>query len=1018
MRPKLSVSLECAAVERRSEETGEILECVTALEGEKQEEPEAQSSSMTVRVGSALALCAFLSALGCGGKIDLDPDGIPAALSGAIRLSASPVSGNEVDLSWTSSLSNIRSVAVRRGLSSTSFSTLATLSSGSAYTDKAVTANMAYYYRVIATSNSGVLYGSPIVPVLVSPGATCGDGVCDAPETCTTCPEDCGACSLGLSFPAPAGTISAPFYVSNGSVQQDVTTSAIDGTNGSATYTFTVPVSGQYSLNAVVNAPNTESDSFFLNVDSPPRTPANLWDITPTQGFETHPVSFRGSSPLTDVDHTPQVFTLSAGVHQLFLLGREDETQVQTFTFVAESAPPDLSPSDMAMSGTPDMACIPSCSGSACGSDGCGGSCGSCTNGQTCANGSCITSCVPAATCSGHCGMIANDGCGNVLSCGGCASGQTCTSNVCVGTSGGGSAGGTLWAGIIDPARAIDWSKAGVQGGIPNRTSVCATLNPGATGAQINSAINACPGGQVVMLNAGTYNIGDAGIVMKSDVTLRGAGADQTQLIFTTTTSCGGWWGSVCMMGTHDMWDSSQCLPGGTNSANWTGGYTQGSTQITLTNVGSSGIRVGQYIYLDQADDTTLGSNFFICESNTAGCAGEGGTMGRNINGVYRAQIQMVQVTAINGNTYTISPGLYSPNWRPSQSPGAWWPSTMIQNAGIENLTIDSTNAGGSTNLGMMNAANCWVRGTRFIRQGTTRNMIWMAPAVHTTVENSYFYGGSGGSQHYGVESFMSSDNLVQNNIFEQTISPLLINANLGSVYAYNYAINDVYSNPSSWFIAGSQAHTGGVEYVLLEGNILPGFNADDIHGNGGFGTLFRNYLLGSDTGKTDATVALALYSYQRYYNLVGNVLGTPGYSTTFQGLDWPSAAIYDLGWGDAIADDPLVATTLLRWGNYDTVNGAARFLASEVPSAVSPYGNALPSSQSLPPSFYLTAKPSWWPSATPWPPVGPDVTSGNISGLSGHAHTIPAEDCFRNVMHAPADGSGGVLSFNASNCY
>jgi hypothetical protein len=77
-------------------------------------------------------------------------------------------------------------------------------------------------------------------------------------------------------------------------------------------------------------------------------------------------------------------------------------------------------------------------------------------------------------------------------------------------------------------------------GGIPSRTTVCAKLQPGATAAQITAAIAACPNGQVVTLAAGTYDIADGGIVMKSGVTLRGAGADQTQLVFTSVDPCGG----------------------------------------------------------------------------------------------------------------------------------------------------------------------------------------------------------------------------------------------------------------------------------------------------------------------------------------------------------------------------------------------------------------------------------------------------------------------------------------------
>src|SRR3989442_1463642 len=106
-----------------------------------------------------------------------------------------------------------------------------------------------------------------------------------------------------------------------------------------------------------------------------------------------------------------------------------------------------------------------------------------------------------------------------------------------------------LWSGILDTSRAIDWNQAGVIGGIPNRTSICATLNPGATAAQINSAIAACPSGQVVFLNAGTYNLSGAITIARSNVTLRGAGPDQTKLVFSSGSGCGNTTSVVCVRG-------------------------------------------------------------------------------------------------------------------------------------------------------------------------------------------------------------------------------------------------------------------------------------------------------------------------------------------------------------------------------------------------------------------------------------------------------------------------------------
>src|SRR6185436_19412527 len=93
----------------------------------------------------------------------------------------------------------------------------------------------------------------------------------------------------------------------------------------------------------------------------------------------------------------------------------------------------------------------------------------------------------------------------------------------------------------IDASRRIDWSQAGLGGAIPSRANgTCATLNPGATAAQINSAIAACANG-VVFLNAGTYTL-SAGVNFngRSNVTLRGAGPDRTILVFTGSDSCNG----------------------------------------------------------------------------------------------------------------------------------------------------------------------------------------------------------------------------------------------------------------------------------------------------------------------------------------------------------------------------------------------------------------------------------------------------------------------------------------------
>jgi hypothetical protein len=579
------------------------------------------------------------------------------------------------------------------------------------------------------------------------------------------------------------------------------------------------------------------------------------------------------------------------------------------------------------------------------------------------------------------------------------------------------------WSGILSSSRAIDWSGAGASGGVLGRTTVYQTLSPGATADQINSAIAACPSGQVVVLATGTYNL-SSGIVMKSNVTLRGAGADRTLLVFTGTNACFGGYSVVCFTAENHVWGGdADALPGGTNAAVWTAGFAPGTTQITLSNVGSSGLTVGQYIILDQANVAADNGELFVCDNTGYPCSLEGGNGGRVMAGVQHGQTQIVKITAINGSTYAISPGLYAPNWNASLSPGAWW-VRAVQSAGLEDLSVNHDNASGEINgISMYGAINCWVRGVRSVN--SNRNHIQLCASAHNTVTDCYFFGTQHGvSQSYGVEIYLGSDNLVVNNMFEQVTAPLMLQLAVGNVLAYNFSIND-YEVASADYLYGSVAdHNEGNEYDLLEGNDGASFGADLFHGTGGMNTLFRNYYTGWETGKLNNLIPIRLDAYKRYYNIVGNVLGTAGITKNYQTpAPYGSGSVYSLGGGNTegsvtIGADSLVAATIMRWGNYDVVNDSARWVAAEVPSALAKYANPMPSDHSLPSSFYLSAKPVWWPPGIAWPPIGPDVTGGSIAGLTGHAHQIPACNCFSNVMHGPASGTGSVLSFNADSCY
>lgn len=641
-----------------------------------------------------------------------------------------------------------------------------------------------------------------------------------------------------------------------------------------------------------------------------------------------------------------------------------------------------------------------------------------------------------------------------------------------------------LWSGILAPSRAIDWSATspGVVGGIPSATwpqcvtGACKTVTsagPEATAAQINAAVASAKARTYVLLGAGTYSLA-SGIVMAPNVVLRGAGPDKTFLVFTGGFNCGGEGSQICVKDSSRIWPGMPAAwPGGASSAEFCGTgstkecnrtYSQGATTIQLSGVGSTGITNGQYIYLDQVNDNpaapsvTNKTGMLICDnvSPTDGCSWGGGSPGRCSVGagtadcvkggkIDRNLIQIVKVVAGCAKTcrgagpfpVTISPGLYSLKWNASQNPGAWWPASDMQNVGIEDLSIDSTAVGRNTYSAIMfaNAFNCWVNNVRSI--SPKRNHVWLTQAAHITIQNSYFFGTqNAASQSYGVESFVASDNLVINNIFQQVTSPIMMGPSLGSVFAYNFSINDHYYQ-SNWMLGVSLRHDAGALYNLAEGNITAGFGEDNAHGTGGANTAFRNYAIGWEYGKTGGTIAVQLFSYNRFENFVGNVLGCsntttsypgncgkpfPTYYLTNRGME-ATKTVYDLGGsnsgrGNTVIADPYVVTSLMRWGNYDVVHAAVQWSSGEVPSGLTDgYSNPVPTSKTLPASLWTRTKPAWWGSL-PWPAIGPDVIGGDVPGVGGHVYLNPAANCYLKKMGGPADGTGSVLTFNAKSCY
>src|SRR5258708_885663 len=122
------------------------------------------------------------------------------------------------------------------------------------------------------------------------------------------------------------------------------------------------------------------------------------------------------------------------------------------------------------------------------------------------------------------------------LSPAGCKSVETPTSA--------GSPGMTGTTGVLPPERLTHWNPA-IPGGIPARTTVCATISASTLGnglsdatPSIQAAIDGCPDGQVVQLSAGDFRVdGDYPITINKGVVPRAAGPSATKLKKISTTA-------------------------------------------------------------------------------------------------------------------------------------------------------------------------------------------------------------------------------------------------------------------------------------------------------------------------------------------------------------------------------------------------------------------------------------------------------------------------------------------------
>lgn len=480
--------------------------------------------------------------------------------------------------------------------------------------------------------------------------------------------------------------------------------------------------------------------------------------------------------------------------------------------------------------------------------------------------------------------------------------------------------------------------------GLPVRTDVCKTLNPG---DNIQAAIDGCAEGTVVSLAAGTFSIAQT-VTLTKGVVLRGAGSGPSG---TTLVKTGG--GTPLAIGTG----RDQTCYGGTAYPLTADGAKESSTLSVGAN--ASKFTAGQLALVDETDDPTV---------QQGDCA-----YFKRVSG--RSSSQRVEITAVDTQKGTLTLG--SPlHWSFRSAAPRSAMITPVANtirwAGIEKLRIQGGSNPGyngqmAGGIDISNAAYSWVKDVQTDAVGGMH--VSLTGTYRVVVRDSYVHHSANygfGADCYGIVLRCgAAESLIENNVARYMNKPIMLNATGGgNVIAYNYADNS-WATPPAWQEVNIDTHCSFPHMELVEGNYAPHVGATNTHGNAGYMTFYRNYsssqfasppVVNFNGTQTGNVTAIQFSGGDIGMNVVGSVLGTDGVSKTYDAYDTTVGNIFELGDNGMGAQD-VANTSLYRTGNYDYATHSTKWDKGQV---------------QLPDSLY-TCKPRWWPQGYDWPWVGPD---------------------------------------------
>jgi hypothetical protein len=522
---------------------------------------------------------------------------------------------------------------------------------------------------------------------------------------------------------------------------------------------------------------------------------------------------------------------------------------------------------------------------------------------------------------------------------------------------------------IVPPERLVTWQgNAGVSGGIPNRTAVCATLNPigGSSNdtAAIQGALNACPQGGVVKLGPGTFRVSQINIT-RSNVSLRGSGRGTTVLKGISTSA-------PYIVGVNQSsrdWDLNA-----EQTFNLSAGYTKGSTTIGTSS--PHNWVAGDLILIDQANN--LSGNPPITSTGVGGLCQWCGRWGGN-----KPAGQVVKVVAVPSATSAqLEIPLYW-TFAAATVQGTRLPG-VVSGVGIEDLTVDNTaswndgqqNAG---TIGFYFAQNSWVLRTEVY--GVAREAIGLYVSYRNTIRSSVLHRSMRYTSNNGYGIFMmpatSATVIEDNEIFDLAVGFAFAGVNSGNVVAYNYVTGLKDSRFPNAVRSAVDYHGAHPFMNLIEGNFFdgPSATADSYWGSSSHNTYLRNRVA-IDVSKASEAGNMRFMKANWYFNIVGNVLGTVGNETRYEGDDpYSYKLVYELDSSSGYlgAPDGQTRATILRHGNWDSFNNRVMWDPSR-------------SDRTIPNSYYLPGKPAFFGTCS-WPAIGPDLSpmTGTLPAYSRH---------------------------------